>query len=106
MVNLIKIILPLVLLLSVPLWGQTSEVEDDLFDDDVIEAGEIEIIVEPELPTVIVTPIRQEPVIPEETLNPPLGEMVNNRVMSVKPAISKIEITPIEKPGKLLAKKR
>ncbi len=99
-------VLIVLLLLTVPIMAQDPASEDDLFDDGVIELEEIRIEVEAELPTVVITLVRQEPTIPEEKLQPPVKSMINGVVTPVKPKISDVEITPIEKPGKILAKDR
>lgn len=98
-------LLIVLLLLAAPVMAQ-DPAEDDLFGDGVIELEEIRIEVEAELPTVVITLVRQEPTIPEEKLQPPLKKMVQGVVSPVKPKISDVEITPIEKPGKILAKDR
>ena len=66
----------------------------------------LEIILEPEKPTVVVTITRQDPDITIGELKRPKDSSLFSKSSSVKPRLADIEIDKIKKPQKMLAKVR
>ncbi|NQT35065.1 hypothetical protein HQ587_07740 [bacterium] len=66
----------------------------------------LEIVLEPEKPTVVVTITRQDPDITIGELRRPKGSSLFSKPSSVKPHLADIEIDKIKKPKKMLAKVR
>ena len=67
---------------------------------------DITIEVTPELPTVVVTIPRQKPRIEPVTLQSPVERMLKEAPEDVKPKLSDMKISKVEKPEKMLAKER
>jgi|GEM_PF-2587275 len=79
----------------------------DVFSDqNVVEADEVLIKVEPELPTVIVTPNRQPPTMTASTLKPSLKDMVLDTTSPVKPSLQKLTLKKVEGPNRIYRKDR
>ena len=66
----------------------------------------LEIVLEPEKPTVVVTITRQDPDITIGELKRPKASSLFSKPSSVKPRLADIEIDKIKKPKKMLAKVR
>lgn len=66
----------------------------------------LEIVLEPEKPTVVVTITRQDPDITIGELKRPKASSLFSKHSSVKPRLADIEIDKIKKPKKMLAKVR
>jgi len=99
----------LVLLMAVSVFAQeeSQKEEDTDFDEgEVQELIEIEIIVEPELPTVISTISRQNPDIKETVIQSPLERMVKVDIDQVKPDLTKMKVSDVKDWKKMLATKR
>jgi len=74
--------------------------------EEVIMLEEITIKVEPELPTVMVTISRQDPVIQTGELKRPGGKVLLDDMGALKPLQKEATVQRIEDPNKLLAKPR
>jgi len=83
-----------------------GEKKDILNDADVVEAQELVIHVEPELPNVVVTPTRQAPVMTASNLKPPLTDMVLGTSTPVKPSIQSSELLQVAGPKRIYEKDR
>lgn len=98
-------LISVLLMLVSPVLGQTED-----FEEGDIIGGDggivVEITVEVEKPTVIVTPIRQQPIIEEGILQTPIEAMINEDIRFLKPTPSDVKVLKIEKPQKMLAKER
>ena len=75
-------------------------------DDDFVSIGEIRITVEPEMPNVFVTIPRQNPTINVGELKRPEESKLFGEALAVKPKLSDIEVSKVEKAKKMLAKDR
>lgn len=73
---------------------------------EVMMIEEIHIQVAPELPTVVVAIPRQKPMIQPVSLQSPLKRMIYTSAKSIKPKLSDVKISKVEKPEKMLAKER
>ena len=65
---------------------------------EVVEAQEITIQVDPELPTVVVTPNRQPPEMNMSTLKVPVKDFIYDTAKPVKPSLVKMSLKEIDKP--------
>lgn len=99
------IVVILIVVLSLGTAGAAPRL-DDFSDQNVIEADEILIKVEPELPTVIVTPNRQPPTMEASTLRPPLKDMILDTASPVQPSIQKLTLKKVEGPNRIYRKDR
>ncbi|MCF7810178.1 hypothetical protein K9N50_04225 [bacterium] len=75
-------------------------------DDDLVMLEEIRITVEPEMPNVFVTIPRQNPTINVGELKRPEESKLFGEPLAVKPKLSDIEVSKVEKAKKMLAKDR
>ncbi|MDP8240326.1 MAG: hypothetical protein P9X24_14650 [Candidatus Hatepunaea meridiana] len=102
---LLTIIALLVILLTVLLTDRAFAQDDG--GGDYIEIEEvIRIQVDPEMPNVLTTIPRQEPKITVGQLKRPENSKIVNSPISIKPRLTDIKISKIEKPKKMLAKVR
>lgn len=79
---------------------ETETTEGVLMLDDML------IEVAPEIPTVVVAIPRQKPRIEPVTLQSPVERMLKEAPEDVKPKLSDMKISKVEKPEKMLAKER
>ncbi|NQU04998.1 MAG: hypothetical protein HQ568_02815 [Calditrichaeota bacterium] len=75
-------------------------------DDGVVMLDEIRITVEPEMPNVFVTIPRQNPVIEVGELKRPEDSKLFSEAIVVKPKLTDLEVSKLEKVRKILAKDR
>ena len=75
-------------------------------DDGVVMLEEIRITVEPEMPNVFITIPRQNPVIEVGELKRPDDSKLFGEALVVKPKLTDIEVSKVEKARKILAKDR
>ncbi len=75
-------------------------------DDGIVMLEEIRITVEPEMPNVFVTIPRQNPVIEVGELKRPDDSKLFGEDLAVKPKLTDIEVSKVEKAKKILAKDR
>lgn len=75
-------------------------------DEGIIMLEEITITVEAEMPNVLVTIPRKDPVIKVGELRRPEDSSLFNQPIEIKPKLVDIEINKMEKPEKILAKDR
>jgi hypothetical protein len=75
-------------------------------DDDLVMLQEIRITVEPEMPNVFVTIPRQNPTINVGELKRPEDSKIFSEPLAVKPKLTDIEVSKVEKAQKILAKDR
>lgn len=97
-------------LLISPAFAQESDEssgEDPGGGEDVIMLEqEIRIEVQPELPTLLVTIPRQNPILHPEKIQPPIENLIKRNTDLIKPELTGITVSQIEHPQKMLAKKR
>lgn len=75
-------------------------------DEGVVMLEEITITVDPEMPNVLVTIPRENPIIEVGELKRPRESQFFDEPVDVKPKLVDIEINEVEKPQKMLAKDR
>ncbi len=113
MLDYIRLLIVVLLFPSMVLLAQTGvqpdTPEEETITEDtggVLMLEAIRIEVAPELPTVVVTIPRQEPHIEPVTLQSPIDRMLEEAPEDVKPNLSDLKISKVEKPEKMLAKER
>ncbi len=85
---------------------QAEEATAEFPTGGIVDIGEIEIRVEPELPTVLVTIPREAPDVKVGLLERPVESMIYGATAAVKPRLGEIAVKKVEKPQKMLAKNR
>lgn len=81
----------------------TSKVETS---DNIVMLEEILIQVSPELPTVVVTIPRQKPEIKPVSIQNPIERMVSKEKEVIIPDLTKMKVSKVEEPEKMLAQQR
>ncbi len=94
-------------LIPLSAFSQDENISDDGYGSDgVLMLKEIEIKVDPELPTLVITIPRQSPVMANVEIKSPLGRLIEPDNSRIKPNLSEMLATPVKDSEKMLARER